>query len=495
MAAIKIDTFGGIQPRLHPSLLEDGMAVEAHNCRLKNGKLVPLKMPHRLDGKTVNLENNLSQISDAKSLFVWKHDDDIEFIAFPGVAYLAEGKIADDEYDRIFITGDTGSEWDGKTNVPVAYLKKDGSNKIIRHILPKKPLPRPYAKLNTENGIVQDPSNIRYTFFIQTWVDPFGYESGASETSLNWHNDAEGLGKGAYTKDDFEYNDGDTVNFLGLSDNEIPEGGGTQKSPTEGYKRRIYKVVAGAETESFKFVAEFDADPWGPKTVRIKDEDVGETMPEIESIPYDLRNMAYVPGGYYTGFSPSNPKTVMFSDIGNPTSWPIAYRYDLRDNIVALAVSTNTVFALTDGFPCVVTGTAPESMTVTMLAGPAACVSRRSVCLYKNAVCYASNVGICMISTGADAGTSVNNLTDKIFTKEQWQAFNPSSCLMAQYDGALFCFFTLNDENKTRKGLVIDLLESKCAVFTHDEQSSCLCVDNATDELYFVRSADEGEVV
>ena len=66
---------------------------------------------------------------------------------------------------------------------------------------------------------------------------------------------------------------------------------------------------------------------------------------------------------------------------------------------------------------------------------------------------------------------------------------------MAQYDGALFCFFTLNDENKTRKGLVIDLLESKCAVFTHDEQSSCLCVDNATDELYFVRSADEGEVM
>lgn len=492
MATIKIDKFHGIQPRFHPSLLPDGMAVDAHNCRLKSGKLVPLRMPTKLDGKTINLEGGLSQIADAQSLFVWKHNGDIEFLAFPGIAFLANGNIADDEYDRVFISGETGASWDGKENVPVAYLKKDGSNKIIRHTLPKKTLPPPYARLATENDTVQDPANARYTFFIQTWVDPFGYESGASAPSLNWQKDANGIGNGAYTKDDFVYNDGDKVNFLGLSESEIPEGGGTLSSPTKGYKRRIYKVIAGTETEAFKFVAEFDTDPWGPQTVRIKDEDVGETMPEIESIPHDLRNMTYVPGGFYVGFSPSNPKTVMFSDVGNPTSWPTAYRYDLRDNVIALAVSTNTVFALTDGFPCVLSGTAPESMTVTMLAGPAACVSSRSVCLYKNAVCYASNVGVCMISSDANAGTVVNNLTDKVFTKEQWQALNPSSCLMAQYDGALFCFFELNDDQKTRKGLVIDLLESENAVTTHDEQSSCLCVDNATDELYFVRSEDVG---
>lgn len=491
MATIKIDQFHGIAPRVHPSLLGDGMAVTAHNCRLKSGKITPLRMPDKMGAYNVNLENGLTRIADAKSLFIWKHDEEVEFLAFPGDVDKADGYIADDEYDRIFLTGETGVFGNGKENVPVAYLKKNGGS-VIRHPLVKKSLPAPYAKLGTPSGAVVDSDNIRYTFFCQTWVDPFGYESGPSELSLNWNPDAQGTGSGAYTKDDFEYNDGDPVSFLALKDDEVPEGGGTVNNPTEGYKRRIYKVVSGSETGSFKFIAEFDTDPWGAKTVRIKDEDAGEVMPQIEHIPEDLNNMAYVPGGFYVGFSKSMRKTVMFSDVSNPTSWPLAFRYDLRDNIIALAVTTNTVFALTDGFPCVISGTSPEAMSISMLAGPAACVSKKSVCLYKNAVCYASNVGICMIASSADSGTTVNNLTEKIFTKEQWQAFNPCSCLMAQYDGALFCFFTLNDEKKTRKGLVIDLTESENAVTTHDEESSCLCVNNATDELYFVRSVNNG---
>lgn len=493
MATVKIDQFHGISPRTHPSLLADGMAVTAHNCRLKSGKLVPLKMPSRMDNYPISLVGGIAKISDANSIIIWKRDDTTEFLAFGGLVDKAAGNIADDEYDRIFLSGDTCLSWDGHDNVPMALLhvKGSASEQTIKCPLPKNPLPALKAKLVTENGAVADSDNIRYTYYYQTWVDPYGYESGASEPSLNWNPNANGIGKGAYTNDALEYNDGDGVSFLALTEDEIPEGGGTLSSPTAGYKRRIYKVVTGSETGEARFVAEFDTDPWGAKTIRVKDADAGEAMPLFETAPYDLRNMLYVPGGFYVGYSPRNPKTVMFSEVGVPTSWPEAYRYDLRDNIVAIAVSTNTVFIFTDGFPCVITGTAPESMTVSMLAGPAACVSKRSVCLYKNAACYASNVGICMIASSADDGTTVTNLTDKIFTKAQWQAFNPSSCLMGQHDGALFCFFTLSDG--TRKGLVIDLLESADAVTTHDEESTCLCIDDATDNLYFVRSEDAGK--
>lgn len=496
MATIKIDQFHGISPRTHPSLLADGMAVTAHNCRLKNGKLVPLKEPSRIGDYPISLEGDINKISEANSVIFWRHSWTVEFLAFKGIVDKAAGNIADDVYDRVFLTGETCCSWDGHENVPVAYLHTKGATGVqtIKQPLPKNSLPVLKAKLVSETGAVADSDNIRYTYFYQTWVDPYGYESGASEPSLNWNPNAEGVGKGAYTKDALEYNDGDGVSFLALTDDDVPEGGGTVNAPTAGYKRRIYKVVTGSESGEARFVAEFDTDPWGAKVVRVKDEDTGEAMPLYETAPYDLQNMIYVPGGFYVGFSPRHPKTVMFSEVGVPTSWPEAYRYDLRDNIVALAVSTNTVFAFTDGYPCVISGTAPESMTISMLAGPAACVSKRSVCLYKNAACYASNVGICMISSSADTGTTVNNLTDKIFTKEQWQALNPVSCLMAQYDGALFCFFTLADEAKTRKGIVIDLLESENAVTTHDEESTCLCIDDATDDLYFVRSVDSGEV-
>ena len=183
----------------------------------------------------------------------------------------------------------------------------------------------------------------------------------------------------------------------------------------------------------------------------------------------------------------SAPKTVCFSDIDLPYSWPIAYRYDVADNLVALAVTSNSVFALTDGWPYVLSGTAPESMSVAKLAGPAACVSPRGVCVYRNAVYYVSNVGLMTIYNSADAGTVCANLTDKIFTKDQWLALNPSSCIMGQFDGALRLFFR-DAEGGARDGLVIDLLDGPAiAVTTHDEAARCLCTDNAADKLYYVR--------
>ena len=89
------------------------------------------------------------------------------------------------------------------------------------------------------------------------------------------------------------------------------------------------------------------------------------------------------------------------------------------------------------------------------------------------------------IYNSADAGTVCANLTDKIFTKDQWQAFNPSSCVMGQYDGALFLFFTL--ANGGHKALTIDLTEQMDAVTTNDEVAKCVCTDNKTDKMYFVR--------
>ena len=495
MAVIKIDKFGGLMPRLHPSLLPDGMATVAHNLRLKNGKLVPLRQPLKLAGNIVNLEGGFSQISDAHTLFAWKHDEWMEFLAFEGYCDVAEGNLADDEFDRVFVTGQTGMTWHdtsvtpSKTyhNVPVAYMRSGTNSKIIRHPLVKATLPRPYAKLAKQT--VSDTSNIRYTRFYQTWVDPYGYESGVSNPSYTWSADAGGAGVEGYIDDDLQYNDGDEINISALSSADIPEGGGTLEVSTPGFKRRIYKVITGAEGGGrSQLIAEISTAVWGNITIRVKDEDAGEVMPDVESIPTDLQNMIYVPGDFYAGFSTSHPKTVMFSDVGIPTSWPSAFRYDVEDRIVALATNTNSVFVLTDGYPFVVSGTAPESMSVAKLAGiAAACVSKRSVCLVKNACCYASNIGICMIAPDADYGTIVQNITDKFFTKDQWRALEPETCLMGQFDGALHAFFP-----SAGKAYIVDLQENgKTMVTEHDEMATCLCTDSRTDELYFVRSGEE----
>lgn len=493
MVTVKIDNFGGIAPRQHPTLLADGMAVTAHNCRLKTGKLVPLREPLKLGANIVNLEGGLSRISEAHTLYPWLHAEYMEFLAFAGVCDVARGNLADDEYDRLFISGETGISWRDTSvtpakayeNVPVVYMRKGETDMIVRYPLPKAVLPRVNARL--VKGTVSEMDTMRYTRFFQTWVDPYGYESGFSEASYTWNPNAHGPGSGDYVDEDFTYNDGDEVSIQALTEDQVPDGGGTLTNPTAGYKRRIYKVITGAEEGRAQFIAEFASNPWGAQTVRVKDEDAGEVMPEMESVPTDLRNLVYVPGNFYAGVSAAHPKTVAFSEVDMPSSWPVKYRYDVEDRIVALAANENSVFVLTEGYPFVISGTAPESMSVAKLAGvAAACVSRRSVCLVKNACCYASNIGICMIAPDPDYGTIVRNITDDIWTKEQWQALNPKSCVMGQHDGALFMHFSLEDG--THKGFSVDLMDDKrVAVTTHDEVATCLCVDAREDKLYFVR--------
>lgn len=543
MATIRIDQFHGISPRTHPTLLADGMATVAHNVKLKNGKLVPLRQPSILSGISLILENGLTDIANAETIHVWKKGDgSCELILFPGITWASEGNIADDGLNRMIVSGDTGVDFrdsDGNVthNSPQIYMRRSG-NKYV-HPLCKNPLPAPHVRrvggdivsdaeivnkgfktvseINalTTDSLVKgwtytctDAGDIalglggalsvienttvtwngsnwalvsdyvvsaahRYTYFFVTWVDAYGYESPVSAASRITKDNGS-----TWVDADLEYMDGDSVKM---------EAFGSGVIPAEAVKVRIYKVITGTEDGRIQFVKETSATglDTNPVNFTVKDEDAGEVLNEIESPFADLRCILDVPGAYYVGFSPSHPKTVCFSDVDLIYSWPIAYRYDIKDNIVALAVTSNTVFALTDGWPYVLSGTDPGGMTVTKLAGPAACVSERGVCVYKNAVYYAGQQGLMTIYNDADAGTMCANLTDKIFTKEQWLAFNPSSCVMGQFDGALHLFFTLADGS--HKGLSIDLAENANAVTTHDEVAKCVCVDSKTDKMYYVR--------
>ncbi len=471
MAGVKIDKFGGIAPRQHPTQLADGMAVTAHNCRLKIGKLVPLRQPKMVSGANLILDGGLSNVKDAKSMHVWRRQDGgFDFLLHRGVTWAVPGVVADDDLTRIVVSGDR--DGDGRAEEPMVYVRTaSGGRDAVP--LGKKPLGAPHVQRNSGQGDLG--SSIRYTRFFMSWVDKYGMESPFSSPSLVQGADGE------WADGDLEYMDGDAVTIKDF---------GSKSDYPAAVKLRVYKVITGTETGRSQFVAEVDANGdsvWANGIgFKVKDEDAGEIMPDIEAPPSDLSCVLNVPGAFYCGFSPSNPKTVCFSDVNLLYSWPLAYRYDIRNNIVALAVTSNSVFALTDGWPYVLSGTAPEGMTATKLAGPAACVSPRGVCVYKNAVYYASNAGLMCIYNDADAGTVCTNLTDKMFTKDQWLAMNPASCVMGQHDGALFLFF--ETETGSRHGLVIDLTEGAgAAVTTHDEVAKCLCVDDREDRMYYVR--------
>ena len=455
MGNLKIQKFCGLKPRVEPTLLADGMAIKAHNCILKNGKLVPIRKPTQNSNIRVIYGNGLLELKNAQSLFVIDRGNYTSLLGFPGIVHCTEGNVADDPYTRVFLSGATGVGTNA--NEPCVLLFGAGANGAdVWHSLCKTVLSAPTVTLGA--GGNADTDNTRYTVFYQTWVDAYGYESGCSQPSA-----------------ELSYNDGDSVTIA------------AETIPSGAVKRRIYKLITGTENGIVQLVAEYDTNPFDAKTLTVKDEDAAEEMPEFESPKAGMKYMSFVDGGFYVGFRTGDERTIRFSDIENPSNWPTDYAYSINENAKAIAVTSNSVFVLTDGRPYVLSGTAPESMTVTDLVTSAPCVSERSVCVYNNAVYYASHEGIAYIYNDADEGTQIKILTREIFTYDQWQALNPSSCLMVQYHGRLFCHFNGGSGSSAwKKSIIVDLNETECSVTTHDDFAVCAAVDDTTDSLYFV---------
>ena len=472
---IKIDKFGGIAPRQHPTLLADGMATTAMNVKLDSGKLVPLREPSEVDDVRIFFENGLTAIKDAKTLLLWRKAEagGFEMLAFPGMVWAAPGNVADDNLTRLVVSGYTGVKFNSWSNSPALYLRENGQKKVVS--LCKSRMSRPYV-MRASGSPSLSSGIVRYTRFFYSWVDAYGMESPISSPSVVVTS-FDGSSLNPQDKD-LEYLDGDTIMFRALN------------PPSGAKKIRVYKVITGASEGRVQMV--FETSDMGVVTssggfsVTVKDENAAEVAPEIESPPGNLRCIQNVPGSYYCGFSPSYPKTVMFSDVDLLYSWPTQYRYDIADNIVALAVTSNTVFALTDGWPYALSGTAPESMSVAKLASPAACVSPRGVCVFKNTVFYASNAGLMALANSATEGTVVQNVTEQMFTKDQWKALAPETCLLGHHQGRLYAYFTPSESNPV--GLTFNFSEGLSVALTqHNEVARCLCVDDAEDDMYFIR--------
>ena len=440
-----------MMPRLHPSRLPDGCSVRAYNCTLYNGKSVPLRQPS-VSSYPVRLENSLTAIGSAQSLYLWRHGTVTEMLAWPGIVKVATSNIADDDRYRIFVTGATGIGTGGLE--PAVYAVASGGTDFTRTSIVKAPLPAPII---TPPGVGAE-TNFRYTYFFQTWVDAFGYMSGPSLPS-----------------EEIQYIDGQTMQISATI------------APTGAVSRRVWKVVTGTETESIQFVLEQNVDGsyFPASSFTVADADAGEILPEFESAPADLSWMTFVPGNYYVGFAASAPKTVMFTQQGYPTTWPLDYRYDVRDPLVGLAVCGNSVVALTSGAPWLLTGTAPGSMTVSVMQSEQACVSARSICTMDGAAFYASRDGICMVAPSSSYPMLVVNVTEKLFGKREWEALNPSSCVMQAYDGGLHAWFTPTVGSPV--GYIFKLSDGAAAVTTHDEVAKAAYYDTETDALYFVR--------
>ena len=480
MATIKIDAFGGIQPRLDVTALGDNQSTEAKNCRLHSTKLNPIMSPAPITDMPIRLENGLRDVKDAKTIRIWTRGNGIrDVIAWPGIVQVAPSNINADDRFRLFVTGETGVSDEHGNDQPCVLVSSKNAKTYDRHPLYKE-IPPPVEVLYwTEQypegvGAVElDAATIRHTYFFQTFVDEYGYESGQSEVAT----DIDG------NMIEFDFNNNQKINWLG-----IDHATSRYTIPDWVVARRLYMSVTASDGGQVRMVCEQKITEGAQGAfetkirVNINDQDVAEEAPNITSTPPDLVWMSQMPGNFYVGFLRSNPREICFSDVSLPTSFPDAYRYTIRDFAVGIAVAGNTAFILTKGYPWALSGTSPEGMTAAQIVSEQACVSPRSICTFEGNVYYASQDGICVLSENSLSSTVI---TRAFWDKVSWSALNPSSCLMVSYDNALLTFFTLKDGS--HKAYVIDFdIGGNSIITEHDDYANCVFTDVENDKLYFV---------
>ena len=206
---------------------------------------------------------------------------------------------------------------------------------------------------------------------------------------------------------------------------------------TTGAYYYVYRTNTSASATEFQFVAQvaYTAGTMS-YTDSVATADLAEVLPSTDWAlpPSNLRGLVSTPGGVLAGFYNN---TLCFSEPGQPHAWPVKYQRVVDYPVVGLHVFGNSLLVATTGQPYLVEGIDPANMAVTKIPGAHACISRLSIVDMGGRIVYATANGLVSVSS-----TGVEALTDKLFTRDQWQQLNPASLQAVNWDGQYLAFFT-----------------------------------------------------
>ena len=182
-AKIHINHFGGIVPRTAPKLLSDVAAQRAHNCRLKSGRLEPLRgtIPDTHASRVFPVVS-----AATKTLHLWRRGGGEEWLAWNGLVGVANSTLNDDEHARVWVAGQTGVPRGSVANVPARILwdaeKSEGGQpgvsgmKVVSPMFKSPPSNAPVASVEWMMDVT-DLNNLvgTLTQTRRVWATGWGY--------------------------------------------------------------------------------------------------------------------------------------------------------------------------------------------------------------------------------------------------------------------------------------------------------------------------------
>lgn len=428
---ISITNFGGMRPRSNPVMLPLNAAQLASNCTLWHNDLRSLKAP-------LSVVTPTALASAIKSIYrIGMTLPETQYwMAWTGDVDVVRGLIADDTSERTYWTGDGAPK---VTNLQMAT--QGGTQYPVNSYALGVPTPT-QAPSCTPSGSVA-PAETRV--YVYTYVSAWGEEGAPSPPTR------------------VVVSEGGTVDL-----------GSLEPAPTGNYNiaaKRIYRSQQSAgSTPILQFVDEI-ADAGSTYTDTVLPTELGEEMSTrgYSMPPATLAGLVALPNGILAGFTGHD---LYFCPPYLPYAWPEKYRLTADFPIVGLAVFGTSLLVCTKGVPYLVTGVHPDSMSMERIELDQACVSKRSIVSTGGGVMYASPDGLVYVGAG---GSRI--VTGELYTREEWQALDPSSINGYYHDGKYVAIYTGG-------GFILNSLED-ASLTQFDEAVTAGYTDRATDSLYF----------
>lgn len=455
MVGIRLSVFSGILPQISPRILPDQNATIAENALFDSGRLSALK-----SNLAVNDHNNVAFIVPATTKTIFRHRDrqgNGYWLAWDHVVNAVPSPIAEDQFDRLYWTGETYPRVSVGTEVAVsAYPTYDPSTSHKLGI--PAPTVAPVAVIDTDGGGSDTPFSRSY---IYTWVSGLGEESAPSPAS-----------------NIIDVKQGATVSL-------------TFTDPVPSYiynvsghpaRRYVYRTNVNGE---FQFVGSVSASAT-TFSDNLLDENLGELISSSQwDAPPDevtadhpdgaLVGLTAMPNGMMAGYS---GRSVFFAEQYMPHAWPKAYSLTTKSKIMGLASISIGLIVLTQGKPVLMTGSSPSSISATEIDSDQACVSTRSIVDMGEVAVYASPDGI--VAAGENG---VDLITEGVFSRDQWQALKPESIHAYKFEGRYVFFY---DNGTTQGGYILNTRTETPELTTLNFYAVAGYNDPVEDALYLV---------
>ena len=435
MTALVLTPFSGLIPKSDPSMLPAPAAQVAANCRFSSGQLEAYNTPSTV--AVAGMPNTGTIYRFGQSTL----SDTQYWFTFSNSVNVVKGAVAGDTEERTMWTGD------GVPKITTAAMATASYPYPSTYWRLGLPMPTTAPVCDLPTGAYDETSLVETRYYIYTFVSVLGEESEPSAVS-----------------DPVDVRPEQSVS---ISMGPVPTG------PYNVTLRRIYRTSTGTTGTDYLLVDEIPA----ATTIYVDSvlsENLAEPCPSIDyqQLPDLARGMTAMPNGLNAAHTDYD---VYFCIPYRPYAYPEKYIQTVDYPIVGMGCFGSSLAVLTTGFPFIMTGTDPESISVEKLSVPYACLSKKSIVSALGGVIYAAADGLVLIDA---SGPRV--LTDQLYTRREWNALNPSSMLCAVWDERILIFY---NTGSVQAGLILDQQNGLTSVSLY---ATAAYTDPVTNSLFLV---------